>query len=221
MGWINDVDASSSTHLDPGGGGALRRALRHLHRTRSTPRATHVGFFAKVRTPLSRATCSASRGTSTDSPLAAGADDFVAASVGGAGAVAAERAGYRDREHDEAVEARRGTGWSIGHTCFVTGDVGLPNIWRVAATNTLTGFNVAIHCSTVGSDSIGTNALLRNVSGNTTMNATPITASGERTIIPSQVPTQIIAEQNMNSRRNAPVTWNMSACKRQPTMNPP
>ena len=35
-----------------------------------------------------------------------------------------------------------------------------------------------------GSVSIGTNALLRNVSGNTTMKPTPMTASGERTIMP-------------------------------------
>ena len=65
------------------------------------------------------------------------------------------------------------------------------------------GSTSATHCSTVGSESIGTNALLRNVSGNTTTKPTPITASGVRTVSPMQVPIQIIAEANSRRSRNA------------------
>ena len=124
-------------------------------------------------------------------------------SVGGAGAVAAEGAGHRDREHDEAVEAgRRRPGGRSASTCFVTGAIGLPNSVRTAATSTLTGLIVAIHCSTLGSELIGTNALLRNVSGNTSMNATPITASGDRTISPIHVPIQIIADDEHEQQQD-------------------
>ena len=50
----------------------------------------------------------------------------------------------------------------------MTGAIGLPKSSRIAAVITLIGFQIANHWSTVGSESIGTNALLRNVSGNTT-----------------------------------------------------
>src|SRR3954452_6797317 len=86
------------------------------------------------------------------------------------------------------------TGWSSVHTCLVTGATGLPNSSRTAATSTLTGLSEAIHCRMLGIDSIGTNALLMNVSGKMTTKATPITASGDRTSMPIHVPTQIIAD---------------------------
>ena len=98
--------------------------------------------------------------------------------------------------------------------CLVTGDVGLPNSSRIAATTTLTGFHAANHCSTVGSELIGTNALLRNVSGNTTMKPMPITASGERTASPIYVPIQIIAEQNRSSSSERGADVQRSRCAR-------
>lgn len=68
-----------------------------------------------------------------------------------------------------------------------------------------------------GIDWIGTNALLRNVSGNTSTNISPVTASGERTSIPTHVPTQIIAEEKASSRTIAASTWLALECVRQPT----
>ena len=99
-------------------------------------------------------------------------------------------------------------------------DSGLPNNVRTAATSTLTGFHEATHCNTFGNVLIGTNALLMNVSGKTTMNPTPITASGERTIIPIHVPIQIIAEAKTSSSNSASTTCSRSVCVRQPTARP-
>src|SRR5262245_54996250 len=96
-----------------------------------------------------------------------------------------------------------GTGCSSVQKCLVTGATGLPNSSRTAATSALTGLIEAIHCRTLGIESMGTNTLLRNVSGNTAMKATPITASGDRTSIPIHVPTQIMAEAN-TTRSNSP-----------------
>ena len=88
-------------------------------------------------------------------------------------------------------------------------------------TTTLTGFHAAIHCSTVGSELIGTNALLRNVSGNTTTKPTPITASGERTASPIQVPIQIIAEAEQEQQHERAGDVQQVRCAmRQPTMKP-
>ena len=63
--------------------------------------------------------------------------------------------------------------------CCVIGATGLPKSSRVAPTNTLIGFHEAIHCKNLGNELIGTNAVLRNVIGNTTTKPTPITASGD------------------------------------------
>ena len=69
--------------------------------------------------------------------------------------------------------------------------------------------------------SIGTNALLRNVSGKTTTKATPMTASGERTIMPIHVPTQIMADENSSSSSSAASdVKRRSSCVRQPTIRP-
>ena len=76
---------------------------------------------------------------------------------------------------------------------------------RTAATMTLIGFQAATHCSALGSELIGTNALLKNVSGNTTTNPTPMTASGERTFSPIHVPIQIIADANAGAARARPL----------------
>lgn len=62
------------------------------------------------------------------------------------------------------------TGCSNGQVCRVFGAVGLPNSSRTAATTTLTGFHAATYCNAFGRVLIGTNALLRNVRGNTTTN---------------------------------------------------
>jgi hypothetical protein len=95
----------------------------------------------------------------------------------------------------------------------------LPNSSRTAATSTLTGFHWAIVCSAVGSESTGTNALLRNVSGNTTTKPTPITASGVRTLRPRKMPIHTITDANSRIRtiasRLGPTSWG-----RQPTMRP-
>src|SRR5690242_2409988 len=91
------------------------------------------------------------------------------------------------------------TGFSSGHVGWEIGAVGLPKSTRTAATIVLTGFHAASHCSTGGIESIGTKALLMNVSGNTTMKPTPMTASGERTVRPIHVPIQIIAEAKASS----------------------
>ncbi len=67
---------------------------------------------------------------------------------------------------------------------LVTGASGLPNSVRTAAVIALIGFHEATYCSQLGIEAIGTNALLMNVSGNTTVKPMPITASGERTTMP-------------------------------------
>ena len=100
---------------------------------------------------------------------------------------------------------------------WVTGASGLPNSVRIAAANALTGFHAAMYCSQVGIVAIGTNALLMNVSGNTTVKPMPITASGERTISPSHVPTQIIAAAKQTISRSAITTSAGPVCTRQPT----
>src|SRR5690349_10530545 len=112
------------------------------------------------------------------------------------------------------------TGCSSGQMCLVTGEPGLPNSSRTPATMTVTGFHDAIHWSAFGIVLTGTNALLRNVSGNTTVNATPITASGVRTLRPIQVPIQIIADANSNSSSTASPAWNGSEWTPQPTISP-
>src|SRR4051812_42913783 len=91
------------------------------------------------------------------------------------------------------------TGCCSGHASLVTGATGLPNNSRTAATTTLIGFHAATHCNGLGRLCIGTNAVLRNVSGNTSTKATPMTASGVRTARPIHVPTQIIADENSSS----------------------
>src|SRR5262245_34557458 len=93
------------------------------------------------------------------------------------------------------VRSEATTGCSSGHVCLVMGATGLPKSSRTAATNVLIGFHAATHWSASGSDSMGTNAVLRNVSGKTMTNATPMTASGERTVMPIHVPTQIMADE--------------------------
>ena len=57
-----------------------------------------------------------------------------------------------------------------------------------------------------GSELIGTSAALRKVSGKTTVNPTPMTASGERAMRPSQVPIQIMDDDSSSS------STNMSGC---------
>src|SRR6478735_3732271 len=89
-----------------------------------------------------------------------------------------------------------GTGCSSGQLLTEMGDTGLPNRVLTAATMALIGFHAANHCNAVGIVAIGTNALLTKVSGNTTMNPTPMTASGDRTVSPMSVPIQIIADAN-------------------------
>ena len=104
--------------------------------------------------------------------------------------------------------------------CLVIGAIGLPNSSRTAATITLIGFQAATHCRALGSDSIGTKAVLRNVSGNTITKPTPMTASGERTVRPIHVPTQIIADENRISSTSAASTCSGPVCVRQPTSSP-
>ena len=58
----------------------------------------------------------------------------------------------------------------------------------------------------MGIDSIGTKALEMNVSGKMITNPMPITASGERTRMPSHRPIQIIAEANSSSSASASIT---------------
>ena len=124
------------------------------------------------------------------------------ASVGGAGLVAA--LGDDPAEHDAARWCRatpQATGWSIGQTCLVTGETGLPNSVRTAAINTLTGLTEATHCRTFGIDSIGTKALEMNVTGKMITKPMPITASGDRTRIPSHSPSQMIADGEHQQQR--------------------
>ena len=102
----------------------------------------------------------------------------------------------------------------------MTGETGLPNKVRTAAISTLTGLTVAIHCSALGIDSIGTNALEMNVSGKMMTKPMPITASGDRTRIPSHRPIQIIADENTSSNASASITCRTGECVRQPMMRP-
>src|SRR5687767_14066802 len=112
------------------------------------------------------------------------------------------------------------TGCVSVHTSLVTGAVGLPNSSRTAATMTLTGLIDANHCSASGIDSIGTNALLTNVSGKMITNAMPMTESGVRTIMPIHVPNQIMADANSSNNTNASTTWSALECVRQPISRP-
>ena len=57
----------------------------------------------------------------------------------------------------------------------------------------LTGFHSATVCSPAGSPATGTKVLATNVSGKMTMNAMPVTESGERATRPSSVPSQSMA----------------------------
>jgi hypothetical protein len=98
--------------------------------------------------------------------------------------------------------------------------VGLPNRVRVAATSALIGLYSAIWRSPSGRPSIGTNALARNVSGNTVRNATPCTESGDRAITPTSVPSQIAAQANSVSRPKPATAWATSVWMRQPTISP-
>ncbi|MEZ5217287.1 MAG: hypothetical protein R2715_12090 [Ilumatobacteraceae bacterium] len=81
----------------------------------------------------------------------------------------------------------------------------------------MTGAN---HCNTFGIDSIGTKAFDRNVSGNTTTNPIPITASGDRTSIPRNSPHQTTAEANMTSSNEARRNSATEVCGRHPTSSP-
>ena len=67
-----------------------------------------------------------------------------------------------------------------------------------------------------GSELIGTSAVLRKVSGKTTVNPTPMTAWGERAMRPSQVPIQIMEDDNSstaisevtsNDQRQVTIEW--------------
>ena len=141
-------------------------------------------------------------------------------SVARAEPVAAEGHRHGDREHDGARQPHDRNRVLERPDVVVSGACGLPNSSRTAAMRTLTGFHDATPCSQLGMDWIGTNALLTNVSGNTITNIRPMTASGDRTTMPSQVPSQIIADENNNKRRNAPMTSGTDEWVRQPTSNP-
>ena len=120
----------------------------------------------------------------------------------GSGAARSGTAIASDRRRSRATP--RSPGWSSGHTCLVTGATGLPNSVRTAATSTLTGLSDAIHCSTLGRCSIGTNALLeeRQREHEHERDAHHRVGRAHRSCR-STVPTQIIADANTSSSRIA------------------
>src|SRR5580704_19244222 len=91
------------------------------------------------------------------------------------------------------------TGCCSGHGGCEGSAVGLPNKVRVAAATALIGLYSATWRSGSGSEPTGTNVLATNVSGNMTMKATPVTASGVLASRPIHIPTQSIVKANRAS----------------------
>ena len=73
--------------------------------------------------------------------------------------------------------------------------VGLPNSSRRACDIVVTGFHSANVLRTPGSVLTGTKVLAMNVIGKITTKATPCTASGEGSRLPSRTPIQMTANE--------------------------
>src|SRR3954471_21312877 len=92
---------------------------------------------------------------------------------------------------DQATDVK--IGWTSGKAVASGGtSVGLPNNSRAACTVEENGFQIAIGCSQSGSVVTGTNALDRNVTGNSQMNPAVFAVSGPLTDSPIIAPIQVI-----------------------------
>ncbi|OUD87137.1 hypothetical protein BC477_04030 [Clavibacter michiganensis subsp. michiganensis] len=96
----------------------------------------------------------------------------------------------------------------------------LPNSWRAASTTEETGLYSANTRSGVGRESLGTNALLMNVSGNSTRNEALLITSGLRTLIPRNAITHDSAYANSSSRATPASASRRLERTRQPTTKP-
>ena len=74
--------------------------------------------------------------------------------------------------------------------------MGLWNSCRRAPDRVAVGFHAANVRSGSGIDVSGTNVLAKNVMGNSTAKAIPVTPSGVATRLPSSTPIQIMAKAN-------------------------
>src|SRR3954451_6475941 len=91
------------------------------------------------------------------------------------------------------------TGWASGHTASGGATPpGFSNSLRSALASDEVGFHSAMVFSTPGSVLVGTNVDAMNVIGKIATNATPCTASGVATRLPSSTPSQITANENTN-----------------------
>ena len=113
------------------------------------------------------------------------------------------------------------TGWTSGHASEVCRlALVLPSSSRAAAVTALIGFHSARVCTMPGMPSVGTNVLATNVSGKSTMNPTPMTASGSLTMQPSRTPSQVMLRLNRSMRATARKKLGTVVCGRQPIARP-
>src|SRR6185369_17282494 len=91
---------------------------------------------------------------------------------------------------------------------------------RTASARIVTGFTLTHACSQPGMVSVGTNALLVNVSGNVTTKPKICTFSGLSTITPTSTATHDTARVKMSTSTYTPSTPDTPPCTRYPSSEP-